>query len=132
MNWSLLRQTSRWNIGSRDGFAAWCQRWNATSMSDTQCSALTQTDSAISTTMSDFRQLCRWSGVILDTCIRISTAATEPSNLRIRGSMAGCHRGAAYYRDFAPAKLATISAAFGIITGTIGVMVDLPTPASRS
>jgi hypothetical protein len=29
------------------------------------------------------------------------------------------------YPDFAPAMLATISAAFGIITGTIGVMVDL-------
>ena len=101
------------------------------SRSDTRCGALTQTNSAISTTMSDFRQLCRWSGVILDTCMRISTAATEPSNLRIRGSMAGCHRGAAY-RDFAPVKLATISAAFGIITGTIGVMVDLPTSASRS
>ena len=75
--------------------------------------------------MSDFRQLCRWPGVILDTCMRISTAATEPSNLRIRGSMAGCHRGADW--DFAPAKLAAISATFGIITGPIGVMVDLPT-----
>jgi hypothetical protein len=39
---------------------------------------------------------------------------------RMRGIWAG-----------APAKLATISAGFGIITGTIGVMVDLPTLASR-
>jgi hypothetical protein len=30
-----------------------------------------------------------------------------------------------------PAKVATVSAAFGILTGTIGVLVDLPTLASR-
>jgi hypothetical protein len=31
----------------------------------------------------------------------------------------------------APAKIATVSAAFGIATGAIGVLVDLPTLASR-
>ena len=54
--------------------------------------------------MSDFRQLCRWRGVIVDTCMRISTAATGRSSPRTAVRRLVCHR-SADDQDLLPAQL---------------------------